>query len=110
MNKENYRPISLLSHMSKVFEIILYNQLNDFMKDKLSNILTGFRKGHSAQHSLLIMIEKWKRALDENMKVGAIFMDLSKAFDTLNHRWSSTNCSKTNGKLSYRSFSKDKSQ
>ena len=46
MNKENYRPISLLSHMSKVFERILYNQLNDFMKDKLSNILTGFRKGH----------------------------------------------------------------
>ena len=86
MNKENYRPVSLLSHMSKVFERILYNQLNDFMKDKLSNILTGFRKGHSAQHSLLIMIEKCKRALDENMKVGAIFMDLSKTFDTLNHR------------------------
>ena len=55
------------------------------MKDKLS-ILTGFRKANSAQHSLLIMIEKWKRALDENMKVGAIFMDLSKTFDTLNHR------------------------
>ena len=71
MNKENYRPISLLSHMSKVFERILYNQLNDFMKDKLSNILTGFRKGHSAQHSLLIMIEKRKRALDENMKDGS---------------------------------------
>ena len=69
--------------MSKIFERILYNQLNDFMKDKHSNILTGFRKGHSAQHSLLIMIEK---ALDENMKVGAFFMDLSKAFDTLNHR------------------------
>ena len=43
------------------------------MKDKLSNILTGFRKGHSTQHSLLTMIEKWKRALDENMKVGAIY-------------------------------------
>ena len=52
------------------------------MKDKLSNI-PGFRKGHSALYSL---IEKWKRALDENMKVGATFMDLSKAFDTLNHR------------------------
>ena len=50
MNKENYRPVSLLSHMSKVFERILYNQLNDFMKDKLSNILAGFRKGHSVQH------------------------------------------------------------
>ena len=86
MNKENYRPVSLLSHMSKVFEKILYNQLNGFMKDKLSNILTGFQKGHSAQHSLLIMIEKWERAFDENMKVGTTFVDLSKAFDTLNHR------------------------
>ena len=50
MNKGNYRPVSLLSHMSKVFERIVYNQFNDFMKDKLFNILTGFRKGHSAQH------------------------------------------------------------
>ena len=89
MNKENYRPVCFLSHLSKFFERILYNQLNDFMTDKLSNILTGFRKGNSAQHSLLtllIMIEKWKRALDENMTVRAIFMDFSKAFDTLNHR------------------------
>ena len=86
MNKENYRPVSPLSYMSKVFERILYNQLNDFMKDKLSNILTGFRKGHSAQHSLLIMIEKWKRASNEDMKVGAPFIDLSKAFYTLKHR------------------------
>ena len=39
----------------------------------------------STQHSSLITIEKWKRALDENMKVGAIFMNLSKARDTLNH-------------------------
>ena len=49
MNKENYRPISLLSHMSKVFERILLNQLNNFIKYKLSNIFTGFRKDHSAQ-------------------------------------------------------------
>ena len=60
MNKENYRPVSLLSHISKVFERILYNQLNDFMKDKLANILIGFRKSHSVKHSLLIMIEKMK--------------------------------------------------
>ena len=72
--------------MSKVFEKILYNQLNDFMKDKFSNIPNGFRKGYSAQEALLIMIEKLKRALDENMRVGAMFMDLSKVFDTLNHR------------------------
>ena len=42
MNQENYRPISIWSPMFKVFERIFYNQLNDFMKDKLSNILTGF--------------------------------------------------------------------
>ena len=76
MNKGNYRPVSLLSHMCKVFERILYNQINDFMKDKLSNILSGFWNSHSAQHSLLVMTEKWKRALDEIMKGGAIFMDL----------------------------------
>ena len=63
INTENYRPVSLLSHMSKVFERIFYNQLNDFMKDKVSNILTGFWKGHSAQHSLLIMIEKMEKSL-----------------------------------------------
>ena len=56
------------------------------MKDSLSNILNGFRKGHTAPNSLLIFIEKWKRNLDENMKVEAIFMDLSKVFETLNHR------------------------
>ena len=72
--------------MFKIFERILYNQLNYFMNDKLSDILTGFRKSHSAQQSLLIIFEKWKRALYENMKVGAILMDLSKDFDTLNHR------------------------
>ena len=83
MNKENYRPVSFLSRISKVSEKILYIQLNDFMKDKLSNILSVFRKGHSGQHSLLIMIEKCKRAFDENKKDGATFMDLSKAFDTL---------------------------
>ena len=64
MNKENHKPLSLLSHMSKVLKRILYNQLNDFMKDNFSNILTGFQRGHSAQHSFFVMIEKWKRALD----------------------------------------------
>ena len=56
MNKKNYKSIRHLK------ESIL-NQLNNFMKDKLSNILTGFQKGHSAEQSLLIMTEKWKRNL-----------------------------------------------
>ena len=56
------------------------------MKDKLSSILAGFRISHSAQHALLIMTGKWKIVLDEKVKVGANFMDLSKPFDTLNQR------------------------
>ena len=59
---------------------------NDCMKDKLPNTLTGFRNGHNAQHSLLIMIVKPKRALDESKKVGAILMDLSEAFCILIHK------------------------
>ena len=41
-DKENYRPVSILSHVSKVFERIMYQLMEDFMKDKLSNLLTGF--------------------------------------------------------------------
>ena len=59
--------------------------MNLFIKSKFSPQLTGFRKNHSTQNALLNMIEKWKHALDKGKKVGTIFMDLSKAFDTLNH-------------------------
>ena len=61
--RENYRPISLLSHVSKVFEKILSNQINEFMQPYFSDLLTGFRKHHSTQHSLIKMLEKWKYLL-----------------------------------------------
>ena len=53
------------------------------MSPKLSNLLTGFRKNHSTQCPLLHMVDSWKNALDQNKKIGAIFMDLSKAFETI---------------------------
>ena len=55
------------------------------MCDKFSKYLTGFRKNHNTQHALLNMIENWKINLNKGNKIGAIFMDLSRAFDTLNH-------------------------
>ena len=85
LDKENYRPVSILSHASKVFERIMYMQIDTFMRDKLSKLLTGFRKNHSTQHCLMSMLEMWKNTLDKGGYVSAIFMDLSKAFDTLNH-------------------------
>ena len=86
LNKENYRPISVLSHVSKVFERVMYQQIEDFMKDKLSNLLIGFRKNHNTQHCLTNLLERWKKTLDKGGYIFAIFMDLSKAFDTLNHK------------------------
>ena len=55
------------------------------MKDKLSKCLTGFRKSHGTQHLLVTMLEKWKKAVDKGEYVSAVFMDLSRAFDTINH-------------------------
>ena len=55
------------------------------MKDKLPNLLPGFRKNHSTQQCLIRIFEKWKKTLDSGGYIYAIFMDLSKAFDTLNH-------------------------
>ena len=54
------------------------------MRDKLSKLLTCCRKNHSTQHCLMFMLEMWKNTSDKGY-VSAIFMDLSKAFDTLNH-------------------------
>ena len=85
LNKENYRPISILSHLSKVFERILHKQIDSFMKNEFSPYLCGFRENHNAQYLLLKMIENWKKQLDNGEKVGVIFMDLSKAFHTINH-------------------------
>ena len=53
------------------------------MEGKLSKLLTGFRKNHSTQHCLVNMLEKWKNTLDKGGFVYAIFMDLSKALDTM---------------------------
>ena len=57
--KENYPSVSILPHMSKVFERILYKQIDTFMTTKFSPYLCGFRKNHNAQYSLLKMIETW---------------------------------------------------
>ena len=56
--KENYRPVSMLSNFLKVFEKLLFEQINDHMQCKFSKHLTGFRKTYSTQNALLVMIEK----------------------------------------------------
>ena len=83
INKENVARV--LSHTSKISERIVFNQINLFFESRFSPLLTGFRKNHSTQSALVNIIEKWKHGLDRGKKVGTIFVDISKAFDTLNH-------------------------
>ena len=83
--KENYRPVSILPVVSKNFERIMQKQMKVYIEKYLSPFLCGFRKGYNTQYALTSMIEKWKKYLDNNGIAGALLMDLSKAFDTLNH-------------------------
>ena len=82
-DKENHRPVSVLP--SCAIERVMYIQIENFMEGKLSKLLTGFRKNHSTQRCLVNMLEKWKNTLDKGGFACVIFMDLSKAFDTMNH-------------------------
>ena len=83
---ENYRPVSVLPCVSKVFERIIQKQFSSFIDKSLSPYLCGYRKGFNTQHALLSLIEKWKETLDGEGYTGAVLMDLSKAFDTINHK------------------------
>ena len=83
LDKANYRPVRILSHLSKVFKRLMYRQIDDYMNDKLSPLLTGLRKNHNTCHCLLTMLEKWRNQLDKGKFIGMMFMNLSKAFDWL---------------------------
>ena len=85
LSKKNYRPISVLNVFSKVFECYILNQMMPFFDKIQSKFIFTCRSGYSSQHVLLRLIEEWRKCPDENKVVGAILMDLSKAFDSLPH-------------------------
>ena len=83
--KNNYRPISILSALSKIFERVLHNQIVTFADNIFSIYVSAYRKCHSTQHVLIRLIEEWKEGLDNGYLVGSVLMDLSKAFDCISH-------------------------
>ena len=85
-NKENYRPISILPNLSKIYERLMDDQLYPYFNKIFSKFQCGFRKGFNSQQCLLSMIEKWRRSLDSGGHAGAFLTDLLKAFDCINHK------------------------
>ena len=85
LKKEKYRPVSLLSHLSIGFERSIYKQINVYMENELSKYITGVTKLHGTQYSMVIMLEKLRKALDDKEYIYVLFMNLLKAFDTINH-------------------------
>ena len=81
----NYRPISFLPIISKLFEKVLYQQIEDFINKILWPKLWGFRKGYSLQHTLLNLLKNWQKCLDKYGVVGTVLIDLSKAYDCFPH-------------------------
>ena len=83
----NYRPISLLPSLSKVFERVVLHQTKEFLS--LNKILcdyqSGFRKNHSTDTCLSFLNDKFLKRFYDVLVTGMILIDLQKAFDTINH-------------------------
>jgi len=84
----NYRPISLLSNINKVFEKLLHTRLVNFLDNNniIYNNQFGFRKKHGTNHAMIALTELIRSSLDKNEFTAGIFIDLQKAFDTVEHK------------------------
>ena len=82
-DKTNYRQVSILPSLSKIYERLIYNQINHMTENALSIFQCGFRKKYSTQHALIAMIEKTRKILDKGGTFIALLTDLSKTFDCM---------------------------
>ncbi len=88
-NVANYRPISILSVPSKILERHIHTTFYQYLE--LHHLITtphqsGFRLNHSCDTALLKMTDDWLREIDRGNMIGLLYIDLKKAFDTVNHR------------------------
>ena len=87
VDPSNYRPISLLPLISKIFEKVFQDQANECLSANkiLYNYQSGFRTNHSTNLCLSFLTDKILKGFDEGLLTGMILIDLQKAFDTINH-------------------------
>ena len=84
-NVENYRPVSILPNLSKIYERCMYIQIYEYLNKILSKWQCGFRQGYSAQYCLLVMVEKSRQCLDNGGVSGALRTYLLNTFDCILH-------------------------
>lgn len=82
---KNYRPVSLLCAFSKVYEIVLFEHLSQFFKRKISISQHGFFTGRSVETNLVSFLNFVSPITNQRGQVDAVYFDLSKAFDLVNH-------------------------
>ena len=81
----NFRPVTTLNTFSKIYERVTKNQLLHGLENVFSQQICAYRKSYNSQHALIRLIEEWREYLDKGFVVGAVFADLSKAFDCIPH-------------------------
>ena len=83
----NYRPISIIPVFAKILERLMYNRITSFLYENkiLSEAQNGFRKGKSIDTAVQSYIERIQKALDNRLHTIGLFIDLSKAYNVLNH-------------------------
>jgi hypothetical protein len=84
----NYRPISIISSTSKIFEQIMYHRLSSYLENtnQLSENQHGYRKSRSTQSAVVELANYIRKACDEKLITGLVFVDFGKAFDSINHQ------------------------
>ena len=87
LSTNNYKPISLLSNLNKLLEKLMFNRIYNFLEKNniIYKLQFGFRKKHSTNHALTDVTENIRKALGNGKLACGIFIDLQKAFDTVNH-------------------------
>ncbi len=85
LDKNSYRPVSVLTISSKMIEISMNEQLSQFYEIVLTALMSAYRKGYSCQYTLIKLCEDLRRVLNDGKVVSLLLMDLSKAFDCLPH-------------------------
>ena len=87
MDPFNYRPISTLSALTQIFEKLICKQLVNYLEkhEILYEFQFGFRKGHSTSQAIAEIADNLRNAIDDNLYSCGVFLDFSKAFDTVNH-------------------------